>query len=121
MTHGIFLPSNPRAFVGFGALIVAFVVGDASTSTHRSRANDESLGALARVIRRGSPWWGHDDESRIVDWTDFVRCHVWLGDTPRLFTHVHVIFLWIDDDSLPTDTTDTRTDISSPVPLAFRS
>jgi len=89
VTHGIVVPSYPRAFV---VVDVARIVGDASSAmrpsiTHRSR----SLGC---VIRRGSPRRGHVDESRMVVWIRVVRCHVWLDDTPILFTHVHITFLW---------------------------
>ena len=75
VTHGIFVPSYPRAFVVDGARIVACVVGDASIH-HPPLARERRVTPLGRVIRRGSPRWGHVDESRMVVWTDIARCHV---------------------------------------------
>jgi hypothetical protein len=91
-THGIFVPSNPRAFV------VVVVVAGAFDRVRRRRCVQyphprTRRASIGGVIRRGSRWWGHVDGSRMVDWTDFVRRHVWLGDTPILFTHTHCFFL----------------------------
>lgn len=110
-THGIFVPSNPRAFVVVAAGAFDRVRRrrcDASSTHPHPRTRRRA--SIVGVIRRGSRWWGHVDGSRMVDWTDFVRRHVWLGDTPILFTHMYCFFVCglshDDNSSRPRETLD---------------